>query len=104
MEELFMFEGFKEWNENRKLDKEMKRMMRNQFYDYLAAETEAKKAEKKAYDSMAVFGDTFTPNDLQEIRKDFHKIASNPELTEKYYAQVSKQTHEQKLAELKVAK
>ena len=99
-----MFNKMKEWNENRKLDREMKRMMRNQFSDYLIAGTEAKKAEKDAYESMTIFSETFTPENLQEVFSDIHTVVSDPKLNSDYYTSVLDKAHKQKMTELEAVK
>ena len=97
-----MFSKTKEWNKNRQLDKEMKRLMRNQFSDYLVAETEAKKAEKNAYESMTIFGDTFTPEKLKEVFSDIHTVVTEPKLNSEYYTSVLEKAHNQKTKESEI--
>lgn len=83
-----MFNKIKEWNENRQIDKTMKRTMRKMFVDYLAAQIETSEAEKKAYESMTVFSDTFKPEDLQTVFSDIHTVVADPKLTSEYYENV----------------
>lgn len=99
-----MFKKIKEWNDARKTKIAMKGLIVNQFYDYLVAETEAKEAEKKAYESMNIFSDSFKPEDLQNVFGSIEKIASNPKLTTEYYKTIAENAHEQKMAELKAVK
>lgn len=91
-----MFDKIKEWNNNRKTKNAMKGLIVNQFYDYLVAETEAKEAEKKAYESMNIFSESFKLEDLQKIFQDINKIATNPKLTTDYYTALAKNSHEEK--------
>lgn len=76
----------------------------NQYYDFLVAETEAKEAEKKAYESMSIFGDNFTVEDFQGILNSINKIATSPDLQTSFYENISKQAHKQKMTELKAVK
>lgn len=76
----------------------------NQYYDFLVAETEAKEAEKKAYESMTVFGDNFKVEDFQSVLHSINKIASSPELTSQFYSHIADIAHEENNPELKVVK
>lgn len=49
---------------------------------------------------MTVFGESFSVEDLRSLIESTDKIASNPELTTEYYKQVSRQAHEEKMAEM----
>lgn len=42
---------------------------------------------------------TFHADELKQMMNDLNKIAQNPELTTTYYEQISRQAHEQKMAE-----
>lgn len=99
-----MFDKIKEWNDNRKTKNAMNGLIVNQFYDYLVAETEAKEAEKKAYESMNTFSESFKLEDLQKVFQDINKIATNPKLTSDYYTTLAKNAHEEKMANLKAVK
>lgn len=99
-----MFKKIKEWNDTRKTQNAMKGLIVNQFYDYLVAETEAKEAEKKAYESINIFSESFKPEDLQNVFSSIEKIASTPELTTEYYKTVAQNAQEQKMAEIKAVK
>lgn len=76
----------------------------NQYYDFLVAETEAKEAEKKAYESMIVFSENFTVEDFQGILSSINKIAGSPDLQTSFYENISKQAHKEKMNELKAMK
>lgn len=99
-----MFTAIKKYLSDRKEYKDAKKAVTltimNTYFDYLVAETEAKEAEKKAYESMTVFGESFSVEDLRSLIESTDKIASNPELTTEYYKQVSRQAHEEKMAEM----
>ena len=77
-------------------------MVMNQYHDFLVSETEAKKAEKKAYESMTTFNTNFNVEDLQKLISGVDKIANSPNLQTSYYEQVSKQAHDEKVAEKKL--
>lgn len=76
----------------------------NQYYDFLVAETEAKEAEKKAYESMTVFGDNFKVEDFQSVMNSINKIAGSPELTSQFYSHIADIASEEKNDGLKVVK
>ncbi len=92
---------WKEKKEYRNAKKTLTLAMMNTYYDFLVAETAAKDAEKKAYESMTVFGDNFTVNDFQGILSSINKIAGSPDLQTTFYETIAQQANEQKMAELK---
>ncbi len=79
---------FTEKREYRNAKKTLTLAMMNKYYDFLVAETETKEAEKKAYESMAIFGDNFTVEDFQGILSSINKIASSPELQTSFYESI----------------
>ncbi len=91
---------WKEKKEYRNAKKTLTLAMMNTYYDFLVAETAAKDAEKKAYESMTVFGDNFTVNDFQGILRSINKIAGSPDLQTTFYETIAQQANEQKMAEL----
>lgn len=99
-----IIESIKEHFETKKAKKALALLIMNQYSDLLVAEAEAKAAEKEAYESMKVFGDTFSANDLRGLLDNVSKIASDPKLTTDYYKQVSAQAHAERMAEMKVVK
>lgn len=103
-----MFKKIKIYFTEKREYKDAKKMLTlatmNKYYDFLVAETEAKEAEKKAYESMSIFGDNFTVEDFQGILSSINKIAASPDLQTSFYENISKQAHEQKMTELKAVK
>lgn len=101
-----MFKKMKKYLTDRKeykiAKKEVPLMVMNQYYDFLVAETEAKNAEKKAYESMMTFNDNFNVEDLQKLISGVDKIANSPNLQTSYYEQVSKQAHDERIAKNKI--
>ena len=88
-----MFKKIKEYFKYKRSYKNAKKsltlLIMNQYSDFLAAETEAKKAETEAYNAMAVFGDSFLVGDLQSALEGINKIAENPELTSQFYSHIA---------------
>lgn len=99
-----MFKKIKEYFVNKREYKNAKKtvtlMLMNQYYDFLVAETEAKEAEKAAYESMNTFGDNFKVEDLQKLIGGIDKIANDPDLTTKYFQQVNENAHKERNAEV----
>ena len=102
-----MFKKFKKYFADKKEYQASKKavtlMIMNQYHDFLISETKAKDAEKKAYESMITFGDNFKAEDLEKLITDVDKIANSPNLQTSYYEQISKQAHDEKMAENKIA-
>lgn len=97
-----IIESIKEYFEIKKSIKTMTLLILNQYSDLLVVEKETKESEGKAYDSMKVFGNSFSADDLHNLLDNVSKIASNPKLTTDYYKQVSAQAHAERMAESKV--
>lgn len=51
-------------------------------------------------DMAASAAETLSSDKLEEFMENMNKIADNPELTTAYYQQVSRQAHEQKMADI----
>lgn len=66
----------------RTIKKTVTLMVINQYHDFLVSETEAKKAERKAYESMTTFGDNFSADDLQKLIIGVDKFTNNPNYKE----------------------
>lgn len=62
----------------RTIKKTVTLMVINQYHDFLVSETEAKKAERKAYESMTTIGDNFSADDLQKLIIGVDKFTNNP--------------------------
>lgn len=77
-------------------------VLNSKFYDLVVAETEAKEAEKKAYESMITFGDNFKVEDLNRLVTGIDTIANNPNLTTEYYKDVTKRANKEKVNESKI--
>lgn len=92
------FANSKEYNDSKRT---VTLMIMNQYHDFLVSETEAKRAEKKAYESMTTFGDNFNVEDLQKLIHGVDKIANSPNLQTSYYEQISKQAHDEKITDNK---
>lgn len=89
------FTNKKEYNEAKKA---LTLMLLNQYSDFLVAETEAKVAEKDAYEKLGKFGEEIDMNELQNALVGINKIAKSPELTTDYY----KAIHDEAQAEKKL--
>lgn len=99
-----IIESVKEYFEAKRAMKAMALLIVNQYSDLLVAEKEAKESERDAYESMKVFGSSFSVDDLHDLLDNVSKIASNPKLTSDYYKQVSAQAHAERMAEMKNVK
>lgn len=117
-----MFKKIKEYFETRKAYKNAKRYLvirisnllandyddfkititalNSKFYDLIVTETEAKEAEKAAYESMNTFGENFKVEDLSRLVAGIDKIANNPNLQTSYFQQVNKNAHKERNAEI----
>lgn len=102
-----MLKQFKEHIKNKKeyrnAKKEATLLILNRYNDLLVSEMNAKEAETQAYESMITFGDNFKAEDLEKLITGVDKIANNPNLQSSYYEQVSKQAHEERIAEGKIS-
>lgn len=99
-----IIESIKEHFETKRAMKAMALLIMNQYSDLLTAEKEAKETEKEAYESMKVFGESFSVDDLRGLLDNVAKIVSDPKLTTDYYKQVSAQAHAERMAEMKAEK
>lgn len=93
-----IMENIKEYFAARQAMKTMALLIMSQYSNVLAAEKEAREAEKNAYESMKGFGDSFDVDDLRNLVDSVSRIAGNPDLTTDYYKQVSAQAHEERMA------
>ncbi|MBO5054850.1 MAG: hypothetical protein J6C64_00640 [Lachnospiraceae bacterium] len=51
-------------------------------------------------DMAAAAAETFNTDDFSGLVENINKLANDPELTSAYYSQVSRQAHEERMAEL----
>lgn len=95
-----MFDKIKEYFRTRKEYNEAKKaltlLIMNQYSDFLEAETEAKRAEKEAYEATKIFSESLNIQELQEAMAGINKIAKSPDLTTEYYKDVVKRAAETK--------
>lgn len=93
---------FTDKKEYRNAEKTLTLAVMNQYRNFLITETTAKEAEKKAYESMTIFGDSFKVEDFQSILHSINKIANNPELTSQFYTHIGDIARKEKAAKKEV--
>ena len=99
-----MFKKIKEFCDYREAKKTATLLLLNSYYELIEKQKERENTEIKAYESLKQFGDSFDVEEIKNMMADLSKIANDPKLTTDFYKTISKQAHEQKMAELKVAK
>lgn len=76
-------------------------LLMNKYDDLLQKEIEAKEEEIKAYKSMQIFGDDFTPDDFKNLLVNISKIAGRPDLQTQYYEKVHDDAQKEKISNIK---
>lgn len=76
-----------------------KKQLRELTLDTLKKINHITSAVSAITDSAVAMANTFDTDAINTLIENISKIAENPELTSAYYQQVSRQAHEQKMAE-----
>lgn len=103
-----MLKKIKEWYTARKEYNEAKKaitlLLLNQYSELLENQNKVAEEQLKVTEMLTKFNNNISSEELKSFMTDMSKITSDVTLSKEYLSQVSKQAHEQKMAELKVNK
>lgn len=101
-----MFNKFREYLIARKEYNEAKKaitlLLLNQYSELLENQNKIAEEQLKVTEMLAKFNNNISQEELKTFMSDMSKVTSDAALSKDYLSQVSKQAHEQKMAELKV--